>query len=390
MRLRPSLTAALLLGVGLVAAPSCGRDTLDKTGDESDGGEHLDAGHTTAHDAGSGEHVDAGHAEDAGPGKHLDAGHEEDAGHEQDLDAGHEEDAGLTDGGDDIGPLPVRGGVTLDGGAVDRLYFSLTGDTRPPICDVFLTPGYDYPSAQVTEVAQQMEARLPQFGLDLGDHMFVCFGGKSEAQNQMNAYMTAIGNFTAPFFMTMGNHECLFALGGSIDDCGANDPTDPAYTTFLAALAPISSTPYYYRDIQTSMGLARFVFIADDAWDSTESDWLTSVLSEADTLAKYTIVSHHHNLAASTSGNYATIVDLIQAHKYALHLTAHTHTYEHDTTDDPSGRTVIVGVGGASDAVNPALGYATVVQGLDGRLYFTMYDSSTDLPMDAWDVGPNP
>jgi hypothetical protein len=190
--------------------------------------------------------------------------------------------------------------------------------------------------------------------------------------------------------MSMGNHECAFAIGGALGDCGANDPSDGVFQTFMAALAPVSSTPYYYRDIQTSMGLVRLVFIADDAWSSTEATWAANVLTEADSIAKYTIVSHHHNLAASTSGNYEAIVQLIQAHKYALHLTAHTHTYIHDTANDPSGRSVIVGVGGATDASAPALGYATVIQGLDGRLYFTMYDSSTNLPMDAWSVGPNP
>jgi hypothetical protein len=44
----------------------------------------------------------------------------------------------------------------------------------------------------------------------------------------------------------------------------------------------------------------------------------------------------------------------------------------------------------ARDLVNvSANGYATVVQGVDGRLYFTMYDSATDLPVDAWSVGAN-
>jgi hypothetical protein len=296
-------------------------------------------------------------------------------------------DAGEGDAG--MGPLPGRGGVNNDGGAVDRLYFAVTGDTRPPLCDLFLYgQGYDYPTAKVTQIADEMEVRQTQFALDLGDHMFVCVGGSTEANAQMNTYMTAIANFKAPFFMSMGNHECIFALGGALDDCGANNTSDPAYTAFMSALAPISPKPYYSVDIGTSMGLARFVFVADDAWDSTESTWLGNVLTDADTKATYTIVSRHHNLAASTSGNYAAIVKMVQSHKYALHLTAHTHTYLHDLQQDPTGRTVIVGTGGSSDATMD--GYATVVQGLDGNLYFTMYDSTTDLPIDHWTVGPNP
>ncbi len=294
----------------------------------------------------------------------------------------------LGSSGDPLGSVPTRGGVTNTGGSVDRLFFALTGDTRPPLCDLFvLGNGNDYPTAVISNIAQLMEAKKPQFALDLGDHMFVCVGGASEAQAQMSAYTSAFSVFKAPFFMTMGNHECVFALGGSLDDCGASNPSDPAFTTFMAALAPISKTPYYYRDIQTSMGLARLVFIADDAWNATEASWLDGVLTEADTKAQYTIVAHHHNLAASTSGNYATIVSAIKAHKYALHLTAHTHIYSHDVATDPSGRTVIVGTGGSSDET--MAGYATVEQGSDGRLYFTMYDSTTDMPVDAWNVGAN-
>ncbi len=365
---RNSLVAAALYAASVGSLLSCGgtppvavTDAGGNTPDAGnvsnapDAGSH-DAGVTTSPDAGTTTRPDAGTSADAGSG---------------------------------IGSLPPRGGVTLGGGNVDRLYFALTGDTRPPICDVTLSSNYDYPTAQVTQIAQQMEARQPQFALDLGDHMFVCFGGSAEAQAQMGYYMTAIANFKAPFFMTMGNHECVFALGGIFDDCGANNTSDPCFVAFMQALAPTASTPYYFVDITTSMGLARLVSVADDAWNSTESNWLDSTLADADTKARYTIVARHHNLAASTTGNYPAIVSIIQNHKYALHLTAHTHTYTHDTTNDPSGRTVIVGTGGSSDATNPALGYATVVQGIDGRLYFTMYDSSTDLPIDTWNVGPN-
>ena len=287
-----------------------------------------------------------------------------------------------------MGSIPVRGGVTSTGGSVERLFFSMTGDTRPPLCDLFFAgKGYDYPTATVTKIAQQMEGRQPQFAIDLGDHMFVCFGGATEAKAQMDAYQSALASFHAPLFMTMGNHECLFAIGGTLDDCGANNPTDPAYTTFLTALAPTSSKPYYFRDVQTVMGLVRFVFIADDAWDTTQADWLQQTLTAADTQANYTIVAQHHSLGSSNTGNYPAIVALIKAHKYALHLTAHDHLYLHDLAGDPTGRTVVVGTGGSADATMQ--GYATVVQGVDGRLYFTMYDSATNLPADSFSVGPN-
>jgi hypothetical protein len=363
MDFKGTLRAAVIAVVGMGLFTRCGPPSGTDAGSPDDaGGSPNDSGQSPP---------DSGNRPDAGPG--FDAGHP-DAGTS---DAGSNSDAGL----------PGRGGVGLDGGTVDRLYFSLTGDSRPPICDLFfIGKGFDYPTANVTKLAQQMEARQTQFALDLGDHQFVCLGGLTEAQTQIGAYVTAMSNFTAPFFMSMGNHECVFALGGTLDDCGANNPSDPAYNAFMQALAPVSPKPYYAIDIQTSMGLATFVFVADDAWDSTESAWLTGVLTAADTRATYTIVAHHHPISTS-NGNYPAIWAIIKAHKYALHLTAHQHLYSHDTSNDTSGRSVIVGTGGSSDET--FLGYATVLQGTDGRLYFTMYDSSTDSPMDHWDVGPN-
>lgn len=293
---------------------------------------------------------------------------------------------GAADAG--LGPMPARGGVDVTGGSVDRLSFAVTGDTRPPLCDlVLLGRGQDYPTAAVTTIATQMNARGVQLGLDLGDHVFVCLGGAGEAEAQMNDYLRAISVFKAPFFLSMGNHECAFALGGGLGDCGADNPKDGVYTTFLKALAPISAKPYYAVDVATSLGLARFVFVADDAWNDAQAAWLETTLAEADAKARYTIVLRHHNLAQSKSGHYAAIVALVNAHKYALHLTAHVHTYQHDVAEDPSGRTAIVGTGGSSNATMQ--GYATVVQGLDARLYFTMYDSAMDLPVDTWSVGPN-
>lgn len=328
-----------------------------------------DGGPPTDPDAGT-----AGTSQDAGPG--ADAAGADDAGPH---DAGGT-DAGAPPDGGGIGPLPSRGGVTTTGGTVDRLYFAVTGDTRPAFCDMTSS----YPTARITRIATLMEARQPQFAVDAGDHIYVCFAGLTAARTQMGYYMTAIANFKAPFFMSMGNHECTLAIG--------NCPTgssDSNYVAYLEALKPIAARAYYSIDVNTRSGLARFVVVADNSWDNDHATWLEATLAEADAVARYTILVRHHNLRDSFSGTNTgkTLLGIVRRHKHALHITGHTHTYGHDLVGDPSGRTVIIGTGGAPSP--PFYGYGTVVQGLDDRLYFTMYDESTDRPVDAWSVGPN-
>jgi hypothetical protein len=51
---------------------------------------------------------------------------------------------------------------------------------------------------------------------------------------------------------------------------------------------------WYATDVHTSMGLARFVFVADGSWDSAQASWLERVLTDAETNAQYTIAARHH------------------------------------------------------------------------------------------------
>jgi hypothetical protein len=280
-------------------------------------------------------------------------------------------DAGAGAGTPDAGAVPT-GTVGAGGGTVDRLWFATTGDTRPGSCDAT----EQYPKAAMTQIAKAMKALRVQFAVDLGDHMYVCNQNDAEAVEQMGFYMTAIAEGPSTFWMTMGNHEC-----GSYS-CTVGGAHDANFSAYMAALK--RPLPYYFNDVQTAQGKARFVLIADDSWNAAQKAWLESTLAEADTKAKYTIVARHHPVSGTRTGN-PEILTILGKHKYTLLLTAHSHTYAHDPTQW-NGRSVIVGLGGAAGNFQP--GFGTVLQNADGTLTFVLRDANGN-PLGApWSVSP--
>lgn len=288
-------------------------------------------------------------------------------------------DAGVValPGTPDAGMVP-SGTVSIDGGTVDRLWFATTGDTRPANCD----QTNSYPQAAIAQIATAMKTLRVQFTVDLGDHMYVCDGVDSEAQTQMGYYTSAIASGPSTWWMTMGNHEC-----GSNKypyACFVGGAHDANFSAYMSALK--RPQPYYFTDVQTAQGKARFVFIADDAWDSTQSAWLSSNLTDADTSAKYTIIVRHHPVQGTRTGTGASgtdIPNLISAHKYTLILTAHNHDYEHDTATY-GGRSTVVGLGGAGGY----WGFATLLQNDDGTLTFVQRDANGNPVGTPWAVTP--
>ena len=219
----------------------------------------------------------------------------------------------------DTGP-PPSGEVGLSGGRVDRLFFAVTGDTRPAGCD----EGDRYPRATFAQIASSMRALGVQFALDLGDHMFVCSGSHAEARRQMGHYLAAIAQGPATFFMTMGNHECGSAFTGHA--CAPGDG-DANFAAYLEALG--RPRPWYAASIETSHGLARLVVIADDAWGHEQAAWLEETLADADAHARYLLVARHHPLSGARSGEPA-IVAAIARHRPTLVFSAHAHSYARD------------------------------------------------------------
>jgi hypothetical protein len=277
--------------------------------------------------------------------------------------------------------LEVQGGsgggaIGPTGGSVDLLDFVMTGDTRPPACD----QNQNYPTAIHAQIVQAMGRLKPQFGLALGDFMYVCSQKLANAQFQMGAYVDGLKAFPSYFALTMGNHECE---GGK--DCSAN-PADVNYSTFLAALSQVSQqrAPNYALQIQTRRGRATVVVVADNSFSAVDQAWLEWTLADADLGSAYTIIAKHHPVTGSRTGPAAPW-QIISKHKYSLLLMGHNHDYEHKGSNvTPDGRGVICGLGGANVSHT---GFCRVQQAADGRLDFTQYDANGN-PGDAWSVAP--
>jgi hypothetical protein len=281
----------------------------------------------------------------------------------------------------DMGGIPVGGAIGPTGGTVDRLFFGFTGDTRPDQC------GGTYPQTIINSIFSGMKSKGVEFALDQGDHMFNCGYSNAAfttAADQMQNYIDAATLLGKTVFMTMGNHECsgsASTLCSSTGSLGSN----PNYTAFMNAMKPISTKPYYRFDVTTSSGLAVFLVVADDAWDSTQQSWLTQQLTDADAHAKYTFVSKHHPDGNTDHPEFQQIYDLVTAHKYTLFLTGHSHLFKRQYNDP---RAMVIGCGGAPLAGGNFFGYGTALQGTDDRIYVTIYDQSTGNAVDQFNVGP--
>jgi hypothetical protein len=269
-------------------------------------------------------------------------------------------------------------GIGPSGGTVDLLKFATTGDTRPPACE----DTAHYPTAIINAIADAAQAQHAQFGLDLGDHMYVCNSDLPTATAQMNLYMQSIHRLSNEWFMVMGNHECWHGpcLLGS---------TNANYVAFMNALAPVSNKPYYTFNVHTRLGLATFIILADNGWDATQSAWFERTLTTADTAARYTIVARHHPEGDSSVATNPEAVTILRRHKFSLFLTGHAHSYSHMTTDN--GRDVVIGIGGAPLLASGSTfnGYAMVEQQATGELRVTVYSITGNTIHDTFSVPPN-
>jgi hypothetical protein len=261
------------------------------------------------------------------------------------------------------------------GGAVTKLKFGVTGDTRPSVCNY--TRGY--PEPVITSIADAMKRKRVQFALDVGDHMFACHSPQA-ALDQMAIYQRATQRLAHPWFMTMGNHEC--GSGTCLPDS-----TDANYTAYMSALAPVSATPWYSFDVTTEKGIARFVFIAENAWGPEQKSWLEAILQEADVMAQYTIVSKH--FPTGHADGIREVTEVLRGHSLALLITGHQHKYLHTAAFD--GREIVAGIGGAPlTGINRFNGYALVEQQPSGDLRVSAFNVGNDTLVERWSVSANP
>jgi hypothetical protein len=263
------------------------------------------------------------------------------------------------------------GPIGPNGGAVDRLSFAVWGDSRPP--QVNDTTGY--PSAILSSIAQRANATDAEFALTSGDYMFA--NTASAVSGQVPLLLAAEQPFTKFIFRAMGNHECT---GASASNC-PNGTETPNVRAYLMDLVPFTQTPYYSFRVDTSLGMAKFVVIAANAWSSTQQSWLDATLSQATT---YTFVVRHEALGNNQAPGAPPSDTIIAAHPLTLAFYGHTHEYSHIAANH-----VISGNGGAPLRISGAYyGFLHVTQRADGNIQVQEIRETDGSIADTWAVSP--
>jgi hypothetical protein len=251
---------------------------------------------------------------------------------------------------------------------VSSLLFAIAGDTRPANEDD--TSGY--PTTIIDTIFSDIAARSPQpsFVVSTGDYQFANPSG-SESAPQLALFMQARSKFPGPWFPAMGNHECT---GYTASNCGSGnaDGVTPNYSNFLQTmLGPLNvTTPYYSVKVNATDGswTSKFVFVAANAWDDTQSSWLSTTLAESTT---YTFVIRHEANEANTAPGTTPSESIITKYPLTLEICGHTHDYS------KSGNRIVMGNGGAPLTGSSDYGYGLVTQRSDGNIIVDEYDYQT-------------
>jgi predicted phosphodiesterase len=255
------------------------------------------------------------------------------------------------------------------------LRFAIVGDTRPPSPDD--TSGY--PTAIITKIWQDIEAETPKipFAISTGDYMFSYTA--STVMPQLGLYMQARSNYTGIQYPAMGNHECNSATAGN---CGNGSATTNMTDFMNVMLTPINVTKPYYTENFTAADnswTAKFVVIACNAWDSTQSGWLHTELAKPTT---YTFVVRHEGTNAVSQTPCNASQATIDANPLTLLIVGHTHTYSHYA----STKEIVVGIGGAPLTSGTNYGYAVVSRNDDGTLTVMVYDYLSHATLDTFKI----
>jgi hypothetical protein len=280
----------------------------------------------------------------------------------------------------EAGPPPtildasVTSTVGADGGTESQLYFAVVGDTRPATED----DTAHYPTAIIGTIFSDLAGATPAppFVISTGDYQFSNPTG-SQAAAQLGLYLAARGTYAGVQFPAMGNHECTGATASNCGNGNADGLTNNFNQFMSLMMAPLGlASPYYVVNVSApdSSWTAKFVFVAANAWDDTQSAWLDAALSVTTT---YTFVVRHESASANTAPGVTPSEAIMANHPYTLSIVGHSHEYQH-TTFRP--REVIIGNGGAPLAGNQDYGYGVVTQRADGSLQVDMYDYISNAP----------
>jgi hypothetical protein len=139
-------------------------------------------------------------------------------------------------------------------------------------------------------------------------------------------------------------------------------------TTMLGPLN--QTTPYYVIKVNATDNswTSKFVFVAANAWDSAQSSWLDSTLSESTT---YTFVIRHEANEANTAPGTTPSESIITQHPLTLEICGHTHDYS------KIGNRIVMGNGGAPLTGSGDYGYGIVAMQSNGNLTVDEIDYET-------------
>ncbi len=263
---------------------------------------------------------------------------------------------------------PVQATINANGGTESKLYFAIIGDTRPPVIDDTKA----YPTAVITKIFSDINALnpMPPFAVATGDYQFSSSYG-AEAPKQFALYAQARSKYSGIEFPAMGNHECT---GATTSNCASTVTNN--YTAFMSTmLGPIQKTkPYYSINVAATDAswTAKFVFVAANAWDSTQANWLDTTLAQSTT---YTFVIRHESNTASTAPGVTPSKQIMANHPLTLLIVGHEHTYSR-----PAQTEVLFGNGGAPLVNASTYGFGLITQRQDKAVQVDSIDMNTGSP----------
>jgi hypothetical protein len=233
----------------------------------------------------------------------------------------------------------------------------MIGDTRPSSST---TSGY--PQNVKNEIGSifaglQAQGNIP-FVVASGDYAFSSTAAGS-AVPQYTDYMTARKQYSGTYLPTMGNHECN---GFTNSNCpiGSFTGMTQDYVNLIVTPSTGQSSPYFSALYVANDGswTAKYVFVAANAWDSTQQSWLQRTLAVPTT---YTIAVRHEP-SNDTRAPGTTPSENLYASSFASGaLTV----------------SVTVGNGGAPLDAGPSYGYAIGTRRAnDGALVIQMWESA--------------
>jgi hypothetical protein len=215
------------------------------------------------------------------------------------------------------------------------IFFTAFGDVRP----AYRTD--PYPTVCGT-IWGHISAQNPHHAFVVGDYI-------EQDTNMFTDFLNAMhGNYAAagPVHFVVGNHEANY------------------FNTYTSVMSEGLVNGQMYYSIDDMAQNAKYVIIADDAWDATQKSWLQSELANP---TRYTFVFRHHpsKFGAGSSSNFealppvdntyataaAEIIAVIDTGKPTLVIAGHSHFFgmSKNHWTDPTGhaREVIAGNGGA-------------------------------------------